>query len=150
MGQTQTMIAEIEIQASPETVRSVFLDFSRYKEWNGWKVESSNTLKRPDELQPKEKLKVDLGTMKFSPALLQNSPDAFEWHGNLWPIFSGKHEFTWQPSSKTPGGTTFRQKEDFTGLLAFLMAPGRSFSKKSLDNWESFNADLKKEVEKRL
>ncbi|KAJ4329106.1 hypothetical protein N0V84_000466 [Fusarium piperis] len=149
MGQSQTMIAEIEIQASPETVRSVFLDFPRYKEWTGWKVEPATPTKKSDELQPKEKLKVDLGTMKFSPALLKNSPDAFEWHGNLWPIFSGKHEFSWQPSSKTPGGTTFRQKEDFTGFLAFLMAPGRSLGKKSLDNWVKFNGDLKKEVESR-
>ncbi|KAM0429651.1 hypothetical protein ACHAPT_006256 [Fusarium lateritium] len=149
MGQSQTMIAEIEVQAPPEAVRSVFMDFPRYQEWNGWRVEPAALSKKSDELRPKDKLKVDIGTMKFSPTLLKISPDIFEWHGNLWPIFSGKHEFTWQPSTKTPGGTTFRQKEDFTGLLAFIIAPGRSFRIKSMANWESFNADLKKEAERR-
>jgi hypothetical protein len=39
------------------------------------------------------------------------------------------------------------QAEDFTGLLAFLMAPGWSFRQKTADNWNAFFADLKKEAE---
>ena len=60
-------------------------------------------------------------------------------------VFSGKHEFRFAPSTKTPGATTFRQTEEFRGLLSFLMGP---FSKSTLDNWKAFNEELKVEVEK--
>ena len=65
----------------------------------------------------------------------------------MYGLFTGKHEFFFTPSTKTPGGTTAVQTENFTGLLAFLMAPGWSFRRQTLDNWNAFFADLKKEAE---
>ncbi|KAK6076989.1 activator of hsp90 ATPase 1 family protein [Seiridium cupressi] len=148
MGQSQAIVAQIEIQASPETVRSVYMDFPRYKEWTNWKFEPVVASKTSSALKPKDKLKVDLGSMKFEPAIVENTSETFQWLGELYGVFSGHHEFYWTPSTKTPGGTTFLQKETFTGLLAFLMGPGWSPSKSTIANWDGFNADLKKEAER--
>jgi hypothetical protein len=62
-------------------------------------------------------------------------------------IIVGKHEFFFFSSQENPGGTTFVQTEEFTGLLATLYRP---FSKKDqpMEKWDKFNAALKKEVEK--
>ncbi|KAH6645391.1 hypothetical protein BKA67DRAFT_664474 [Truncatella angustata] len=148
MGQSQSMSAEVEIQASPDAVRTVFMDFPQYKEWTKWNIEPAVLGTKSTDLSAKDKLNVNLGSMKFSPVVVENSPETFQWNGNLWPIFAGKHEFHWKPSTKNPGGTTFVQKEVFIGLFAFLMAPGWNGSKSTLVNWEGFNADLKKEVER--
>ena len=40
------------------------------------------------------------------------------------------------------------QLENFTGLLAFLMGPGWSMRQSTLEKWDAFFVDLKKEVEK--
>jgi hypothetical protein len=82
--------------------------------------------------------------------LQENSPQRFQWDGNLYPIFAGKHEFSFAPSTKTPGGTTFVQREVFRGLLAFVMMPGWSPSNSTLENWRAFNEDIKKEAEKKF
>lgn len=41
------------------------------------------------------------------------------------------------------------QLENFRGPLAFLMSEWLSFRQPTLDNWDLFFADLKKEAEKR-
>ncbi|ETS73173.1 hypothetical protein PFICI_15118 [Pestalotiopsis fici W106-1] len=143
-----TISAEVEIQASPETVRSVFMNFSHYKEWSKWTFTPQVPEVKPDDLKSGDKLQVDLSFMKFQPVVLDNSAERFQWDGKLEPIFSGKHEFTFAPSTKTPGGTTFTQTEEFRGLLSFLMRPGWSFANSTLENWQAFNKDLKEEVEK--
>ncbi|KAH6887625.1 hypothetical protein B0T10DRAFT_490109 [Thelonectria olida] len=148
MGQSQSISAEIEIQASPATVRSVFLDFSRYNQWSQWAVEPTDSGKSPSELKAGDRVKADLKSMKFQPVVVENTADKFQWEGKLPLIFVGNHEFHFAPSTKHPGGTTFIQLEIFTGLLAFIMGPGWSMRESSLANWHRFNADLKKEVEK--
>ncbi|KAF3017788.1 hypothetical protein E8E14_009155 [Neopestalotiopsis sp. 37M] len=143
-----TISAEVEIQASPETVRSVFMNFSRYKEWSKWTFTPADSSTKPDSLKAGDKLQVDLGSMKFQPLVLDNSATRFQWEGKMEPIFSGIHEFRFAPSTKTAGGTTFTQTEEFRGLLSFLMRPGWSFSNSTLENWQTFNQDLKEEVER--
>jgi hypothetical protein len=59
---------------------------------------------------------------------------------------AGLHTFEFQPSEKTNGGTTFVQKEEFEGVLSFLLKDwllGRSLVK----GYNNFNGDLKKKVE---
>jgi hypothetical protein len=46
------------------------------------------------------------------------------------------------------GNTTLVQKEDFGGLLAFLVSPGWSMAKQTQANFEDFNVRIKEAVEK--
>jgi hypothetical protein len=39
-------------------------------------------------------------------------------------IFIGEHIFRFEPSTKTPGGTTFVQGEKFTGVLSWIINEG--------------------------
>ena len=148
MGQTQSLSTEIEIQASPATVRSVFLDFPQYKQWSTWTIEPIGTDKKPSELNTEDRVKVDMKGTVFRPLMMENSTDTFAWEGSLYGLLVGKHEFHFSPSKKNPGGTTMIQIENFRGLLAFMFAPGWSGRESTLKNWNEFFADLKKEVEK--
>ncbi|KAK1585574.1 uncharacterized protein LY79DRAFT_518511 [Colletotrichum navitas] len=151
MGSTHSLSAEIEIQASPADVRSVFLDFQRYKEWSqGWTLTPMEAGKDPSDLKDGDQIQANMRGMSFKPVIKENTSDALHWVGSLPGIFTGRHEFYFKPSDVNPGGTRFVQAEEFSGLLAFVMAPGWSFRDKSLAGWNEFNADLKKEVERRL
>lgn len=59
----------------------------------------------------------------------------------------GHHQFRFGKSTKTPGSTTFVQKEDFHGVLAWMFAPARSYGKKTAAEFQLFNAHLKDRVE---
>ncbi|KAM5354673.1 hypothetical protein ACJ41O_001320 [Fusarium nematophilum] len=150
MGRTVTSTARIEINAPPATVRSIFLDFSQYNKWQqGWDVRLVDANKTSPELQVGDVLRVSMVGMVFHPSVLQNTPDCFAWEGSVPFIVSGKHYFLFSPSEKNPGGTTFLQKEDFTGTVATLFG---SWFEKEEDapnkNWDAFNAALKKEAER--
>ncbi|KAF9777770.1 hypothetical protein IL306_004315 [Fusarium sp. DS 682] len=149
MGQEQSLVTETEIEAPVEIVQSLFKDFPRFPEWSSWSVEPAVSSKKMDDLTPKDKLKVDVKEAKFTATLLKNDPDAFEWGGNFRPLLIGHHEFTWRPSTKTPGGTTFTQSERWTGWLVFLWRPGWIMWRNSKKCCDEFNAELKKEAEKR-
>lgn len=86
----------------------------------------------------------------MAPVVITNSADEFKWAGKLWNIpglFNGDHYFKFTPSTKTPGGTTFVQGEDFSGILTFLMAEWSSFRASTVKGFEAFNQDLKKRCE---
>lgn len=59
---------------------------------------------------------------------------------------SGLHTFSFTPSTTTVGGTTFAQNEEYSGGVSFLMQPWL-FGKAIKDQFEVFNADLKKKME---
>ncbi|KAH6871792.1 hypothetical protein B0T10DRAFT_568092 [Thelonectria olida] len=149
MGKPITVSAQVEIRAPPAEVRSVFLDFARYKDWQqGWDIQSIDAGNRqPSELKSGDRLKVSMHGMVFRPNVAENSTDRFTWEGSLYGILVGKHQFHFSPSQENPGGTTFIQTEDFTGLLTVLYRP---WSKKEqpMENWDEFNAALKEEAEK--
>ncbi|KDN64066.1 putative cytochrome P450 [Colletotrichum sublineola] len=171
MGFSHSVSTEIEIQASPADVRSVFLDFQRYKEWSqGWTLTPTEPGKNPSDLKDGDQIQANMKSMAFKPVIKvsqgplpptppthfpltpnakENTSEALHWVGSLPGIFTGRHQFYFKPSDVNPGGTRFIQAEDFSGLLAFLMAPGWSFREKTLAGWNEFNADLKKEVERR-
>ncbi|GJC78447.1 hypothetical protein ColLi_01285 [Colletotrichum liriopes] len=150
MGSTQSVSAEIEIQAPPAAVRAVFLDFQRYKQWSqGWALELKEPGKSPLDLKDGDQIQVNMRGMKFKPVIKENTFEALHWIGSLPGIFTGRHQFYFKSSLENPAATRFIQVEEFSGLLAFLMGPGWSFREKTLAGWNEFNADLKKEVERR-
>jgi hypothetical protein len=59
---------------------------------------------------------------------------------------AGLHTFEFQPSEVTKGGTTFVQREEFEGLMSFLLQSwllGRPL----VMGYNGFNADLKRRAE---
>ncbi|KAH8660547.1 hypothetical protein BX600DRAFT_438760 [Xylariales sp. PMI_506] len=146
---TQSVSSSIEIAASPEVVRSVFLDFGRYSEWHKvFQIKPMEADKKPSALTPGDALEVNKNGFIFHPVLVANDAESFQWDGSIPGLFSGTHHFYFNPSKVTPGGTTLVQGENFRGLLAFLMSPTWSFSKNTLAEFETLNVDLKAEVEK--
>jgi hypothetical protein len=73
----------------------------------------------------------------------------FEWNGGFGPLLQGAHEFSWRPSTKINGGTTFTQRESWHGWLVFLWQPGRIMGKKSYATFNGFNIEIKREAERR-
>ena len=78
----------------------------------------------------------------------ENSATALKWTGDLFGLFVGQHQFYYQPSQKTPGHTTFLQKEDFTGPLSYFVREGSSGGASTKTNFEGFNKSLKASFEK--
>ncbi|KAH8174697.1 hypothetical protein LIA77_06116 [Sarocladium implicatum] len=140
----------IEIQASPAVVRATLLDFPSYKNWSEWSITNQKDVTASGaKAQSGDTLSVVMPFGSFSPTVQDNKPELFAWLGSLPYIFTGRHEFGFNESKTTPGGTTFTQFEEFTGLASFLMAEGWSMRKNSAATWEKFDQDLKAEAEKR-
>lgn len=81
----------------------------------------------------------------------ENSSSQFRWRGSLPLIFTGDHFYRFLPSDITPGGTTFLQEEEFTGLLSPVMKVKegkRDFAAKNLEGFEKLNGDLKRRAER--
>lgn len=76
----------------------------------------------------------------------ENSPGKFQWRGPPVQTVWGIHSFIFEESKVTPGRTTFRQTEDLSGALSFLMHPAL-MGKGIKEKFEGFNADLKKKAE---
>ncbi|KAH6951839.1 hypothetical protein DER45DRAFT_577181 [Fusarium avenaceum] len=149
MGQRASLIVETEIEAPVDVVKSLFKDFASFKEWSTWSIDPAVSSKKVDDLLPQDKLSVNIEGLSFTATLLRNEPDVFEWAGGLQPLLLGEHMFSWRPSTKTPGGTTFIQNEKWRGLLTFLWKPNWFMGKKTRKSFEGFNAELKKEAERR-
>ncbi|VUC26700.1 unnamed protein product [Clonostachys rosea] len=153
MGQSHSLSVQIEIEAPPETVRSVVLDFQRYKEFHQvFTIQCLDPEMQPEDLQAGDKLDVDIKgysfKFRFQPTLVENSPSTFQWYGSAPFLFSGKHQFFFSPSQETPGGTTLIQREEFNGLLAHQIEPSWAFGKQTRDNFQTFNQDVKAEAER--
>ncbi|PSN59992.1 hypothetical protein BS50DRAFT_579511 [Corynespora cassiicola Philippines] len=140
----------VEIAASPEKVREKFLDFSQIPNYHKDGFFKAISPAVPDKpLEPGDVMHNTVDGMTFKPVVLENSPAALRWVGSIPGLFSGEHIFRFDPSTKTPGGTTFVQEEKFTGALQFLM--GDNFFERSVGlkektqkGFEQFNRDLKR------
>lgn len=63
-------------------------------------------------------------------------------------LFTGEHVFRFEPSETTPGGTTFVQEENFTGILSFMYASWSPMAKDTKKGFAGFNVDLKARCER--
>ncbi|TFB01690.1 hypothetical protein CCMA1212_006298 [Trichoderma ghanense] len=143
MSPILSVSTKIEIAASPAAVRSVFLDFARYTQWQpGWNIQPADASKQPLDLKAGDGLKVNMNGNVHHPVVV--------WEGSLFGLAKGVHQFHFTPSETNPGNTTFTQGEDFRGLLITLSSPWWNSRKFDLGPWDKFNADLKSEVEKSL
>lgn len=137
--------AEIEIQASPETVWRVLTDFERYPEWSRFLVSVRGRAEAITRLE----VCIETGAgrhYRFRPLVLQVTPPrSFRWLGRVGVpgLFDGEHGFFLDALPE--GGTRLRQQERFQGFLVPLLwrriAPG------TLAGFRAFNAALKQRAE---
>ncbi|CCH42588.1 hypothetical protein BN7_2132 [Wickerhamomyces ciferrii] len=142
----------IIINASPEKVREVFLDFSTYKEWSAF-IQSIEPVK-DNSINPGDNLNVGLsfeqeGTSitKLQPVILTNSATEFSWKGVLLSsyIFEGSHKFEFNPVQGDSNKTELVHSEQFAGALKY---PLLYFIKdKTEKNFQRFNEAIKSRAE---
>lgn len=148
----------ITIDAPPSKVRDTFLQFKTFSSWASFIVSISAKDEKKDaeiesyaDLQPGERLVVKLQEKEgakslttFTPILLQNTPQVFEWKGSLLFdfIFWGAHKFEFKPIENGLK-TELVQSEQFGGLLASILL--LFFGPRDL--FIRFNNSIKRQVE---
>ncbi len=136
---------QIQINATPQQVWEVFIDFENCGNWNPF-IRSLT-----GEVREGKKIKVVLGPegskpMNFQPKVLAFKPDReLRWLGHLFlpGIFDGEHRF--ELLENVDGTTTFVHAEKFNGLIVGLMA--KKLDKDILKGFETMNKALKRKVE---
>ena len=140
---SRTIDTWIDIEASPDRIWEVLVDFPKWGKWNSFiplvegKLEEGQTLKIqvcPPGLKP----------MTFEPkifSLIENKE--IIWGGSfLGIVYRGEHLFLLEPLSDNR--TRFRQIERFNGPMVLLMG---SMIKKTEKGYHQMNNLLKKRVE---
>jgi hypothetical protein len=106
----------IDIDATPEEVWEVLMDFPSYPSWNPMVVAIAG------EAKPGQRLEVTIAMnggrrMKFTPTVVEYEPGRrFGWLGKLRlrGLFDGLHRFQIEPDG---AAATFVHSEEFRGLL---------------------------------
>lgn len=69
---------------------------------------------------PGDRISSKISDNQFNQTIQYNPSTEFRWYG----LVTGTHSFSFTESKVTPDGTTFMQREDFSGILAWYMKPG--------------------------
>lgn len=114
---------EIDIDARPEKVWEILMDFAKYPDWNPFIKSISGNAAVDSKL--KVRLEPDGGMpMSLEPKVVAVNPNKkFAWRGKLLMsgIFDGQHEFILEPL--TDGKTRFVHREEFSGVLVPILWP---------------------------
>ena len=114
---------QIEIDARPEVVWEILMDFARYPEWNPFIQSISGDAKVDSRL--KVRLEPAGGSpMTFEPKVVaMDVNNKFAWKGKVLisGIFDGQHEFILNPLAD--GRTRFIHREEFSGILVPIIWP---------------------------
>ncbi len=136
---------QITIEASPEQVWAVLMDFDRYPEWNPFlisvKGEPVVGTHLDNEIKTSEKK-----IMKFQPeVLVAEANTEFRWRGKTFVkgLFDGEHYFLLE--SDSAGSTTLIHGENFTGMLSGVIM--KMIGEDTIRGFESMNKALKQRVE---
>ncbi len=136
---------EILIEASPQTVWEVLMDFSRYPEWNPFIRSISGSAKEGEMLQVRIVPPGSRG-MEFKPRVLKQDPCfEFRWKGKfLIPgLFDGEHYF--RLLSVSGHSTRLIHGEVFNGILLPLL---KYSLQKTEQGFQMMNLALKMRIEK--
>lgn len=134
----------IDIDAPPERVWSILMDFDSYPEWNPFITSIEG------EQRVGGKLRASLTppggkTTGFRPTVqVFEAGKELTWLGRiLMPgLFDGRHTLRVEPRS---GGSTFHQREQFTGLIAGLLM--RFIGESTTAGFHAMNQALKERAE---
>lgn len=139
-----TVSTVIDIDADPQAVWDVLVDFPAYPEWNPFMDSIKGTAEVGHRLVVHLAGQGGRGTT-FRPTVLVATPGKeLRWIGKLGPggLFDGVHSFVLAAS---PDGTTrLVHIERFTGILVALF---KGATAKSHAGFEAFNEALKSRVE---
>lgn len=143
---SRTLDTSVDIDAPPERVWEVLLDFPRWPEWNTFIPSVKGTLEVGAHVSitvvpPGRK------AMHFEPEVFAVRPHAeIVWGGSfLGLVYRGDHAFLLEP---LPGGRTrFRQRERFRGPMVLFMG---GMIKDTEAGYQQMNQALKQRVESAL
>ena len=133
----------IDIDASPEEVWSVIVDFKAWESWNDFIPIVEGNLQVGERIRIKV-VSPGLKPMTFNPEVYVIKPvEAIVWGGSfLKIIYRGDHTFLLEPIPD--GKTRFRQIERFMGPMVLFMG---GMIKKTELGYHQMNLALKKRVE---
>ncbi len=135
----------IDIDAKPEEIWDVLLDFESWKLWNPFIPMVEGNLKVGESLRIKV-TPPDMKPMIFKPEVFEVKPnEKILWGGSFLKIlYHGDHAFILEPLKD--GKTRFSQIERFIGPIVLFMS---GMIKKTELGYQQMNIALKKEVESR-
>jgi hypothetical protein len=135
---------EITINASPEVIWKVLMDFDRYPDWNPFIKSISGEQKVGSRLTAFLQPPGESG-MTFKPVVMEIKVNQeFRWLGKLWGggFFNGEHHFILKETGKQ--STQFIHGEKFTGILVGVLDGMLKNTKKG---FEAMNKALKEKAE---
>ncbi|MDE2091225.1 MAG: SRPBCC domain-containing protein [Gammaproteobacteria bacterium] len=139
--------ASIDIQAPPEKVWEVLMEFPRYPEWSKYLLSIEG--RAIPGLNLHVLLTDENGKLRtFSPVVLQVSPpNIFRWleHLGVPGLLDREHSFTLE--YHFGGHTRVCQAEEYGGFLTLFL--WRSFKTSTANGFAAFNHALKKRAESR-
>ncbi len=140
----RTIDASIIIDATPEQVWKVLLDFKSWESWNPFIPIVEGDLRVGEKIQIKV-VSPGMKPMIFKPIVFEvKTNEKILWGGSFLKIlYRGDHAFILEPIEENK--TRFRQIERFMGPIVVFMG---SMIKKTEIGYHQMNLALKKEVEK--
>lgn len=141
----RTINKYIDINAQPEKVWEVLVDFQSWEKWNSFIPSVEGNLKVGERLTIKV-ISPGLKPMIFKPIVFEvKANEKIIWGGSFLKIlYKGDHAFILEPISD--GKTRFRQIERFIGPVVLFM---NNMIKKTELGYDQMNMAIKKEVESR-
>lgn len=111
---------EILINASPEKVWSILLDFSHWKDWNPIIASAEGKAELDSQVAIIMKGKNGKSAQKYSAKITRlEAPHSFCWTAKMGPsfLFTNQKAFEFQ---KTNQGTRLIHREKYSGVMAIL------------------------------
>ena len=141
---TRTIDAWIDIEAPPDRIWEVLVDFPKWSIWNSFIPSVEGKLRKGQTL----KIQVNspgLKTMTFRPKVFSLTKNKeIVWGGSfLWIAYRGEHLFLLEPLDENC--TRFRQIERFHGPMVLFMG---SMIKKTEKGYHQMNIAFKERVER--
>ena len=133
----------IDIQATPEKVWKILIDFNAFPAWNPFIPHLAGSLEPGSRLEVCVKPPGGRG-ITLHPRLLRADGRELRWLGRLFipRLFDGEHSFTIEPLDG--GGVRFHHRETFRGLLVLLLG---GLLKNTRRGFEEMNLALKQRAE---
>lgn len=131
---------QIEINATPEKIWAVLMDFENYPHWNPF-IKSIK-----GEALAGSQLSAQIDQMRFKPFVTKVVVNQhFSWMGSLWitGLFDGHHQFDLIPQAN--GSTLLIHSESFSGLLVRLFK--KMLDTQTLAGFHAMNSSLKDLIE---
>ncbi len=138
---------ETLINATPEKVWSVLTDFGSYPSWNPFIKSVEGMVKVGSKLTVTIMQSGEKGTTFKPKVLTVVTAKELSWLGRLLlpNIFDGVHKF--ELIDNRNGTTTFRQSENFTGILVPLFK--KQLGNNTAPGFEKMNKKLKELAERK-